>query len=259
MKEIIIPLFNLTLNINSVAFYVFSIPVYWYAIFIVASIVIAMYAYYKNDKKFGIRYDDIVDLSFFLIPISFIGARIYYILFNLDYFNTFEKMINIKDGGLAIYGGIILGAITAYMFCKKRKISFLDLADYIIPYLAFGQAIGRWGNFINAEAYGTITNLPWKMGINTNYGIEYVHPTFLYESMIDFIIFFSLLKLSKNRKYSGQIVSWYLILYSFNRFWIEGLRIDSLMLWSIRISQIVSLIILIVTILLILKLKNKQK
>lgn len=147
MKEIIIPIFNLTLNINPVAFYFFNIPVYWYAILIVASIAMAMFMYYKNDKKFGIKYDDIIDLSLILIPISFICARIYYIIFNLDYYTTLGKMLNIKDGGLAIYGGIIGGIITAYIFCKKRKISFWDLADYIIPYLALRTSNRKMGEF----------------------------------------------------------------------------------------------------------------
>lgn len=147
MKEIIIPIFNLTLNINPVAFYVFSIPVYWYAILIVLSIGIAMFMYYKRDGKFNISFDDIIDLSLILIPISFIGARIYYIIFNLEYYTTLEKVLNIKDGGLAIYGGIIGGAITAYIFCKKRKISFLDLTDYIIPYLALRTSNRKMGEF----------------------------------------------------------------------------------------------------------------
>lgn len=147
MKEIIIPIFNLKLSINPVSFYVLGIPVYWYAILIVLSIVIAMFMYYKKDGKFGIKYDDIIDLALVLIPISFICARIYYIIFNLSSYKTFGEMLNIKDGGLAIYGGIIGGAITAYLFCKERKISFLDLADYIIPYLALRTSNRKMGEF----------------------------------------------------------------------------------------------------------------
>ena len=136
MKEIIIPLFNLKLNINPIAFWLFNIPIYWYAILIVASILLALFMYYKRDGKFCIHYDDILDLSLYVIPISFLCARIYYIIFHLENYTSFSQILNIKDGGLAIYGGIIGGAITTYVFCKKRSLSFLDLADYIIPYLS---------------------------------------------------------------------------------------------------------------------------
>lgn len=168
MKQIMIPLLNLELNMNPVAISICGIPIYWYAILIVVSLILAMLLYYKNDGKFGIHYEDIIDLSLILIPISFLSARIYYIIFNLNSYTSLEKIINIKDGGLAIYGGIIGGTITTYFFCKKRKICLLDLLDYLVPCLALGQAIGRWGNFVNVEAYGGITNLPWKMGITTS-------------------------------------------------------------------------------------------
>lgn len=259
MKQIILPFCDITIQINPIAFHLFGVPIYWYAIFIVASLGIAMFAYYKNDKKFGIHYDDILDLSLLLIPISFISARIYYVLFNLQSYTSLSQMLNIKDGGLAIYGGILGGALTAYLFCKKRKISFLSLADYIIPYVSLGQAIGRWGNFVNAEAYGGVTNLPWKMGIHTATGIQYVHPTFLYESIADFLIFLLLIKLSKNRKYEGQILFTYMLTYSFIRFFIEGLRADSLMLGPFRISQIVSGILFVIATFCIYELNNLGK
>ncbi len=145
MKNITIPMFNVTLNINPIAFHIFGIPVYWYAIFIVASIALALFMYYKKSGTFGIHYEDILDLSLILIPVSFVCARIYYVVFNLKNYSSFLQMINIKDGGLAIYGGILGGAISAYIFCKKRKISFLDLADYIIPYLALRAKCWKMG------------------------------------------------------------------------------------------------------------------
>ena len=259
MNEIILPFSHIALQINPIAFHLFGVPIYWYAIFIVASLGIAMFAYYKNDKKFGVCYDNIIDLSLILIPVSFISARIYYVVFNLQNYTSFSQMLNIKDGGLAIYGGIIGGAITAYLFCKKRKLSFLNLADYVIPYVSLGQAIGRWGNFVNAEAYGGVTDLPWKMGVYTKQGLQYVHPTFLYESIADFLIFLLLIKLSKNRKYEGQILLTYLMAYSLIRFFIEGLRADSLMLGPFRISQIVSGILFLIAIFCIIGLKKKQK
>lgn len=239
------PLLNLELNINKIAFTVFGVPIYWYAILIVASLALAIFLCKRKDGKYNIKFDDIIDLSIILIPVAFICARVYYVLFNLESYTNLASILNIKDGGLAIYGGIIGGTIVIYFFCKKKNIKMLDLLDYIVPYLALGQAIGRWGNFINVEAYGTTTNLPWKMGIQTANGLEYVHPTFLYESICTFIIFIILTKLSKNRKFSGQIVCVYVILYSFIRFFIEGLRIDSLMLGNFRISQIVSAVLFI--------------
>ena len=165
VNEIIFPLFNIQLNINRIAFTIFGIDIYWYAILIVASLLLDLLLCKINNGRYGIKYDDILDLSIILIPIGFVGARAYYVLFNIKNYNNILEILNLKDGGLAIYGAIIFGVITTYIFCKKRKIDILDLFDYIVPYLALGQAIGRWGNFINVEAYGTKTNLPWKMGI----------------------------------------------------------------------------------------------
>ncbi len=152
MKQIIIPMLNLELNINNIAFKVCGVPVYWYAILIVFALGFAIFMYYKNDGKFGIYFDDIIDLSLILIPVSFICARLYYIIFHLEYYTTFQRIISIKDGGLAIYGGIIGGAITTYIFCKKRKISFLDLTDYIIPYLALRASNRKMGQFYKCRS-----------------------------------------------------------------------------------------------------------
>ncbi len=237
MNTITFPLLNLELNINKTAFEIFGIPVYWYAILIVVGILIALFLCKKQDGKYGIKFDDILTLSIILIPISFISARIYYVIFSLEDYQNIIDILNVKDGGLAIYGGIIGGLTVAYIFCKKRKIDLLDLTDYIVPFLALGQGIGRWGNFINVEAYGTNTNLPWKMGIQIQNEIQYVHPTFLYESICNFIIFIILNKISKKRKYQGQITYYYIIMYSFIRMIIENLRIDSLMLYNLRISR----------------------
>lgn len=245
MNKIIFPLLSIELNINPIAFNIFGINVYWYGIIIVASIILALFLCKKNDGKFGIKYENILDLSIVLIPISIICARIYYIIFSPNKFTSFNQILNFKDGGLAIYGGIIGGTIVAYIFCKRKNIQILDLLDYIVPYLALGQAIGRWANFINVEAYGTTTNLPWKMGIVEAGQIKYVHPTFLYESIATFIIFLILTKISKNRKFKGEITYSYIIMYSFVRTIIEGLRIDSLMLHNVRISQILSVILFV--------------
>ena len=246
MNTISFPIFNLTININPVAFTIFNIDIYWYAVLITLSFIIAIIALKKNDGKYGIKYSDILDLSVLIIPISLIGARLYYVIFNLDYYlDNLIQIFNIRNGGMAIYGGLIAGVVLIYFFCKKRNILIPDLLDYIVPYLALGQAIGRWGNFINGEAYGTQTNLPWKMGIYKNGNTQYVHPTFLYESISTFLIFILLLKISKNRKFKGELVCIYITLYSFVRIIIEGIRIDSLMLYNFRISQIISVVLFV--------------
>ena len=243
------PELNLEFNINKVAFSFFNINIYWYAIIIVLAIIIALIILKINENKCNIRFSIMIDLSIYLIPISFIGARIYYILFNPNpYIENPIEVFNIRNGGLAIYGGIIAGIITCYVFCKKRKINFLDLLDYLAPSLAIGQAIGRIGNFVNIEAYGTKTDNILRMRIYENGNYTEVHPTFLYESLSTLLIFSVLMILIRKRKFKGEIVCIYFILYSFARFWIEGLRIDSLMFLNFRISQILSLAIFAISI-----------
>lgn len=258
MNTVTFPLLNLKLELSRIAFSIGHIDIYWYAVLMMSAFIIALIIFKIKDGMFNIKFSDILDLSIYVIPISIISARIYYILFNLDYYINYpEQILNLKAGGLAIYGGIIGGGITCYIFCKKRKINLLDLFDYIVPCLALGQAIGRWGNFINVEAYGSTTNLPWRMGIIEAGKYIEVHPTFLYESLVTFSLFILLTAISNKRKYKGQIALIYLTIYSFARMIIEGLRTDSLMLGNARISQILSLLIFIVAI--ILQIKNFKK
>lgn len=242
------PSLGLKFNIDRVAFNILGIDIYWYAILIVSAILISFLILKINNKRCNIEYKDILDLSIFLIPISIICARLYYVIFDLEYFlKNPSQIFNIRDGGLAIYGGIIGGIITCYIFCKKRNISFLDLLDYLVPCLALGQAIGRWGNFINIEAHGVQTDNLFRMGIIENGQYIEVHPTFLYESIFTFVIFIILMVMTKKRKFAGELTFIYLILYSFVRFFIEGLRTDSLMLFSLRISQVLSLVIFVLS------------
>lgn len=252
MNTVIFPSINLELNIKRVAFSIFGIDIYWYGIIIALAIMIALLILKLQDGKFGIEFNTILDLAIYLIPISLICARIYYVLFNLQqYTNNPLKIFNLRDGGMAIYGGIIGGLITCIIFCKKRKIKILNMLDYIVPVLALGQAIGRWGNFINIEAHGTETNSIFRMGIIENGTYMEVHPTFLYESIITFFLAILLLNIKDSkkqliRKYPGQVTFIYLIAYSFARFFIEGIRTDSLMLFNFRISQILSMAIFVV-------------
>lgn len=242
------PGLGLEFNISKIAFSILGIDIYWYAILIVIAIVLALIILKINNKKEDVKYEYLLDLSIYLIPISLICARLYYIAFNLDfYINNPLEILNLKSGGLAIYGGILGGILTIFIYCKKKKINFISLLDQIAPVLALGQSIGRWGNFINIEAYGVETTSIFRMGIIENGIYKEVHPTFLYESVADFIIFIILIILGRIRQKNGERTCIYLILYSFVRFFIEGMRIDSLMLNNIRISQMVSLILFVVS------------
>ena len=172
-----------------------------------------------------------------------IGARLFYVLFNLKYFLSEPiQIIKLRNGGLAIYGGIIAIVIFTLIYCKINKINFLNFADYFIPYLALGQSIGRWGNFFNVEAFGTTTNSIFRMGIESSSGYIEVHPVFLYESICTFIIFIILSNLKRKRKFEGQIFYLYFILYGFSRMFLEGLRQDSLWFRNFRVSQVLSVV-----------------
>lgn len=231
---------------KTIAFNLFGIDIYWYAIIITMAFIMGLIILKLNEGKYNIKFDDCLDIFIITFPVSIIGARLYYILFNLQYYlQNPSEILNFRGGGMAIYGGIIAGTISILIITKVKKINFLDMLDYTAPALALGQAIGRWGNFINGEAYGTETNLPWAIRVLENGIYKNVHPTFLYESLATFTIFIVLTKLSKNRGFRGEITYIYIILYSFARFFIEGIRIDSLMLNNIRISQILSLILFV--------------
>ena len=193
------------------------------------------------------------------IFIGIIGARLYYVIFNFNYYiNNPKAIFNIRDGGLAIYGGLIFGLLFILLKCKIKEINVYNFLDYIIPYVPFSQSFGRWGNFFNIEAYGYETNNIFRMGIHTPKGYLEVHPVFLYESIFNFIIFLILIKLQKNRKFEGQIFYLYLLLYSGIRMILESIRTDSLMLLNFRISQILSIIVFLCSFIILLKKNNKK-
>lgn len=230
--------------IPRVALSIGNIDIYWYAIIISFAIIVGFIWAKVNDGKYNVKYDEVFDLSLFMIPIAIISARAYYVIFNLDYYlKSPIEIFNLRNGGIAIYGALIGAVITIIIFCKIKKINMIDLMDYLAPIIPLSQAIGRWGNYINIEAYGRETTSFIKMQIIENGITKYVHPTFLYESIGNFILFFVLWKISKKRSFKGQIVCLYFIGYSFIRFFVEGLRTDSLMLGTIRISQLLSLIL----------------
>ena len=223
--------------------------IYWYGIIIAAGMLLGLYFCMKQAPKYGLTEDNVIDMVLWAIPFSIIGARLYYVLFYLDLFRSSDGSINwssiyrIWDGGLAIYGGVIAGFLTAFLFSRCKKLSFWALADCCVQGLFIGQAIGRWGNFMNREAFGGLTDLPWRMRLwvsSTTY-VD-VHPTFLYESVWNLVGFIGLHFFSKKRKFDGEVFLAYVAWYGLGRVWIEGLRTDSLYLFStgIRVSQLVA-------------------
>lgn len=227
---------------DPVAFELFGQSIRWYGIIIAAAVAIAFVMVLRTAKKKDFRENDILDFFMVVVIGGIIGARTYYVIFNWSlYSGDFLKMINIRAGGLAIHGGLIGGFITGYIFSKIRKIDFYLLLDIIAPWLILGQAIGRWGNYINQEAHGGPTDLPWGIMVD---GIK-VHPTFLYESLWNLFVFILLLLVfDKIKRFKGELILWYLTLYSIGRFFVEGLRTDSLMLGPLRMAQVISIILI---------------
>ncbi|SHH12526.1 prolipoprotein diacylglyceryl transferase [Tepidibacter thalassicus] len=240
---------------NPVAFTIFGIDIRWYGILISTGMMLGIFLALKEAKRIGIDEEKLLDLFLIVIPCSIIGARTYYVIFKWnDYKGDILKIINIRGGGLAIHGGIIGAVLVGYLYCKFKKMDFRKILDLTAPSIALGQAIGRWGNFINQEAYGRPTNLPWAITVD---GVK-VHPTFLYESIWDFSLFLFLMWLRKNKKYDGHVFIYYAIIYSIGRFFVEGFRTDSLMLGSLRMAQVISVTFIVFGILVHMHLKNKH-
>jgi phosphatidylglycerol:prolipoprotein diacylglycerol transferase len=210
----------------------------------------------KEGKRVGIKEDDILDLAIVAIPSGLIGARLYYVIFNWDYYSqNISQVLNFRGGGMAIHGALIGGILAGYLFSRYKKMSFFKLADTVIIGVPLAQAIGRWGNFINQEAHGGPTNLPWGIMVNG----EKVHPTFLYESIWNIGIFIFLWIFRKKKQYEGEVIVLYTILYSLGRFFIEGLRTDSLMIGPFRMAQVISLVGVIGGIIVHIYLSKKSK
>lgn len=242
-------------TVNSEAFSLFGAPIAWYALIICFGMIFAVSYIIYRAKGIGIDSEQVLDFALFVIPIGVIGARLYYVIMDIGSFNSIWEVLNIRNGGLAIYGGIIAGAITVFFVCKHKKIDFLAFADCVVPGLIMAQAIGRWGNFMNGEAFGGLTDSFLRMGIyNFNsastfgtYEMVYVHPTFLYESLWNIIGFIGVNIFYKHKKYDGQIFLMIFGWYGLGRMIIEGLRTDSLYLFgsSIRVSQALAAVLFI--------------
>ena len=270
------PGLGLEFDLNRVALVLFGRNVYWYGIIIGLGFLLAVLWCCRRAERFGIRADDIYDLLIAEVPLCIIGARTYYVLFNLSQYRRedgsldWAAILRISDGGIAIYGAVITAAVVLLAFCRWRKIEFLPFADLGVQGLLIGQMVGRWGNFMNVEAYGGLTGLPWRMcsrSIAKDFlhvaeqdaeviyrsildGTAGVHPTFLYESLWNLAGLLLIYVLSKKYyKFDGQLFLSYLFWYGFGRFWIEGLRMDSLYFFGltvfgvpVRTSQAVALV-----------------
>lgn len=241
--------------------------VYWYGVLLAAGMLAGLYFCMHKAHKFGLTSDNVIDMILWAIPLCVLGSRIYYVVFYLDLYRNpdgtlnFLKMLRIWDGGIAIYGTVIAGFFTALVFCRIKKIKLWAMTDCCVMGLLIGQAIGRWGNFMNREAFGEQTDIFCRMRLWINPSavdsIQYidVHPTFLYESLWNVIgLLLIYFVVTKRRRFDGENTCFYFLWYGIGRFWIEGLRTDSLYLfdWTllgerIRVSQALSFVMVLVS------------
>ncbi len=238
---------------GEIAFNIFGFPVYYYGIILAVAIFVGIYTADLLYKKYYDKKSYIFDFTPFLIILGIIGARLYYCAVNYSYYSThLTEIFYIRQGGLSIHGMIIVGIVSLYMVSKIYKISFLKLADVFLCGTALAQSIGRWGNFFNSEAFGTPTDLPWKLFIPISHrpleyiNFEYFQPTFLYESILDFGIFLILLFMFKKGVHEGYVACSYLILYALVRIFVEHFRIDSILnIAGVPVAQIMSGVIFV--------------
>ena len=259
--EISFPLFGEGFIINPPSYVtVFGFDLYLYGLFIALGFILAGLYLYKRRNALGLSNDNVLDLIILAVPCGIIGARLYFALFNIsDYVGqgNWLNIFRIREGGLAIYGGVIGGALAFYVYSRRKKVPIGKLLDAAGFGLFIGQAVGRWGNFFNREAFGSVTDLPWKMGLTRGTDIIYVHPTFLYELLwntVGFILMHIISKKKKN-KYYGQFFLLYAAWYGLGRYMIEGLRTDSLFVaeTDIRVSQLLALLSFSAAIVLLLR------
>ena len=224
---------------DRVAFTVFGIDIMWYGIMLTLGTLVGGTVLYQRAPKYGLTKDNSLDLMIYSVPVGVIGARLYYVAFEWDYYGKhLKEILNTRGGGLAIHGGIIFGLGMALLLIHKWKGQPLKIMDLAAPGFAIGQCIGRWGNYFNSEAHGGPTDLPWAILCDG----ELVHPTFLYESIWCLIIFLVLMYVERSgkRSYDGQLFIIYAMMYSFERFFVEQLRTDSLYIGGLRQACIIS-------------------
>ena len=249
-------------TLSSTAFHIGGKAIYWYGILIALGVVLALWFCMTQKEKYGISEDDLLDAVLWGVPLSVVGARVYYVIFYLDIFKKADgsfdwgSAVAIWDGGLAIYGAVIAAFLVGLVLSRRKGFKLGAMTDLIVMGFLIGQAVGRWGNFMNREAFGAETTLPWRMELVTKTGeLVDVHPTFLYESLWNVAgLLLIALVVSRVRRFDGQNTWCYFLWYGLGRFWIEGLRTDSLYLfdWTIggapiRVSQALSLVMVLVS------------
>lgn len=244
MGAITFPNLGISVNPSRVAFNVLGKDIYWYGIIIAAGFLLAVIYAMRRAPSFGLNEDNILDMLFVAVPLAIVCARLYYCIFYWDlYRDNPIAILYVWEGGLAIYGGVIGAVIGVAIFCRVKKLPIGPLLDVGSLGLLIGQMIGRWGNFMNREAHGAVTDGFFKMGIADAAGnVTYYQPTFLYESVWNLVGFVALHFYSKRRKFDGEVFLLYLAWYGLGRAWIEGLRTDSLYLFNtgIRVSQLLA-------------------
>lgn len=257
--EVSFPGLGITVNIDQVAFSIFGIEVYWYGLLISLGMVLCVVLGMLHSKKNKFSSDLVFDVILVSLPCAIVGARLYYVLSEWEmYSGDLIKIFDTRSGGLAVYGGVLGAFIGTLIMCKIRKIPFSAVVDFCVVYIPLGQAIGRWGNFFNQECFGTTTTLPWGMKSSEveSYLRLYfpdldstmaVHPAFFYEFLATITIFFILLYVRKYSKHAFESMAVYMILYGVARFFIEGLRTDSLYIGDtgIRTSQLFSAVLVV--------------
>ncbi|MGT2935787.1 prolipoprotein diacylglyceryl transferase [Streptococcus castoreus] len=251
--------------INPIAFKLGPLTVHWYALCILTGLILAVYLASKEAPRKRLSSDDILDFILIAFPLAIIGARLYYVIFEWSYYaHHLDEIIAVWNGGIAIYGGLITGVIILLIYCYYKVLNPIHLLDVAAPGVMLAQAIGRWGNFINQEAYGkAVSNLDYlpsfirqQMFIDGSYRI----PTFLYESLWNFLGFILIMiwRRKPKRLLDGEIFTFYLIWYGFGRLVIEGMRTDSLMFLGIRVSQYVSVLFIIIGIIFVWKRRHQK-
>ena len=281
MDYISFPKLGITVNISPTAFKIGSVEIKWYALCIMLGFALAIVYALVQGKKQGFKSDTFVDLAIIAMVFGLIGARLYYVLFRLDqYLKDPVSILYIWNGGLAIYGGVILAVLASFVYCRVKKQPFLKLADIVAPAILIGQGLGRWGNFFNQEAFGVNTDLPWGMtgniiaenirseaaNVKERFGIlldssKPVHPTFLYESLwclLGVLVLWLFYK--KFKRFDGEVALMYCAWYGFERMFVEGLRTDSLILFAnIRISQVIAAATFVVAVVLIIIFRIRKR
>lgn len=279
MPEIWFPNLGIEIDhLSRTAFTVFGQDIYWYGIFIGLGVILGVLLALHEAKRTGQNPDTYLDFIIYAMIIAIIGARLYYVIFSWDFYSQHpEKIFAIREGGLAIYGGIIGGVLTAIVYSRVKKKNFWVMADTMAPSLILGQMLGRWGNFFNKEAFGGFTDNLFAMryqlsqvrasdvtpdilqNLVTVNGVDYiqVHPMFLYESMWSLCVFIILLILQRKKKFNGQVCATYFFGYALGRVWIEGLRTDQLCIGNVPVSQALSAVLIIASVVLYVYCKKK--